>query len=93
VIPFCHQETLILAFCCVVAVMPRKRDKEAIPYLERAVKLAPYDPINAWDLGRAYDYADEVKLADEGIKTVESRQCRSRWERLSPLVLKRETPT
>jgi tetratricopeptide (TPR) repeat protein len=42
-----------------------KRDQEAIPYLRKAVDLAPKDPINAWDLGRAYDNGDENKLADE----------------------------
>ncbi len=42
-----------------------KRDKEAIPYLERAVNLAPRDPINSWDLARAYDYSDQIAAADE----------------------------
>jgi tetratricopeptide (TPR) repeat protein len=42
-----------------------KRDKEAISYLERAVKLAPNDPINTWDLGREYDYAEETSMADQ----------------------------
>ena len=41
-----------------------KRDSEAIPYLKRAVALAPNDPINTWDLGRAYDYAGQIKDAD-----------------------------
>jgi tetratricopeptide (TPR) repeat protein len=41
-----------------------KRDSEAIPYLLRAVALAPNDPINTWDLGRAYDYAEQIKEAD-----------------------------
>ncbi len=41
-----------------------KRDTEAIPYLEKAVELAPNDPINTWDLGRAYDYAGQIKEAD-----------------------------
>jgi tetratricopeptide (TPR) repeat protein len=41
-----------------------KRDSEAIPYLEKAARLAPTDPINAWDLGRAYDYAGMIELAD-----------------------------
>ena len=30
-----------------------KRDSEAIPYLEKAARLAPTDPINSWDLARA----------------------------------------
>lgn len=41
-----------------------KNDKEAIPYLKRAVELAPNDSINAWDLGREYDYAGQNELAD-----------------------------
>ncbi|MGA2831587.1 MAG: tetratricopeptide repeat protein [Terracidiphilus sp.] len=41
-----------------------KRDSEAIPYLQKAAQLAPNDPINAWDLGRTYDYAGEIELAD-----------------------------
>ncbi|HTW45893.1 MAG TPA: hypothetical protein VMD58_10130 [Acidobacteriaceae bacterium] len=35
-----------------------------IPYLQNAVKLAPYDPINTWDLGRAYDLTNQNQLAD-----------------------------
>ena len=45
-----------------------KRDSEAIPYLERAAKLAPKDPINAWDLARAYDYSNQIDLADTWYK-------------------------
>lgn len=41
-----------------------KRDQEAIPYLQQAAELAPKDPINAWDLARAYDYSEQIKLAD-----------------------------
>jgi len=41
-----------------------KRDNEAISYLQRAVALAPNDPIDTWDLGRAYDYAGQIKEAD-----------------------------
>lgn len=41
-----------------------KRNSEAISYLEKAAKLAPGDPINAWDLGRAYDYAGRTEVAD-----------------------------
>jgi tetratricopeptide (TPR) repeat protein len=40
------------------------RDSEAISYLQKAVQLAPNDPINAWDLGRTYDYAGQIELAD-----------------------------
>jgi tetratricopeptide (TPR) repeat protein len=42
-----------------------KRDQEAIPYLERAVKLAPQDAINTWDLARAYDYSNQNAAADQ----------------------------
>ena len=41
-----------------------KRDNEAIPYLQKAVALAPRDPINTWDLGRAYDYSGQIEEAD-----------------------------
>jgi tetratricopeptide (TPR) repeat protein len=41
-----------------------KKDSEAIPYLQKAAQLAPNDPINAWDLGRTYDYAGQIQLAD-----------------------------
>jgi tetratricopeptide (TPR) repeat protein len=40
------------------------RDAEAIPYIQRALALAPNDPIDTWDLGRAYDYAGQIKEAD-----------------------------
>ncbi len=42
-----------------------KRDSEAIPYLQKAAELAPNDPINAWDLARAYDYSRKTELADK----------------------------
>ncbi len=42
-----------------------KRDPEAIEVLKRATDLAPKDPINAWDLGREYDYAGQAGLADQ----------------------------
>jgi tetratricopeptide (TPR) repeat protein len=42
-----------------------KRDQEAIPYLQKAVELAPEDSLNAWDLGRAYDYSDQIALANK----------------------------
>ncbi len=42
-----------------------KRPAEAIPYLQRAVQLAPEDPINVWDLGKAYDLTDQIELADK----------------------------
>jgi tetratricopeptide (TPR) repeat protein len=42
-----------------------KRDAEAVPFLERAAEMAPKDPINAWDLGREYDYTGQTALADK----------------------------
>jgi tetratricopeptide (TPR) repeat protein len=42
-----------------------REDEQGINYLRRAVELAPKDPIDAWNLGRAYDYAEKVELADE----------------------------
>lgn len=45
-----------------------KREGEAIPYLEKAAKMAPNDPINAWDLGRAYDYSGQTEQADTWYK-------------------------
>ncbi len=42
-----------------------KKEAEAIPYLQKAADIAPSDPINSWDLGRAYDYANQVELADK----------------------------
>ncbi len=41
-----------------------KKDDESIPYLQKSAQLAPKDPTNAWDLGRAYDYAGKIELAD-----------------------------
>jgi hypothetical protein len=45
-----------------------KRSEESIPYLQKAEQLAPNDPINAWDLGRAYDSAGKIDLADTWYK-------------------------
>jgi tetratricopeptide (TPR) repeat protein len=45
-------------------MMDGKMD-EAIVYLKKAVALAPNDPINTWDLGRAYDYNGQTTLADK----------------------------
>lgn len=39
------------------------RDKEALPYLERAVQLSPDDPINVWNLALEYDDLNEIKKA------------------------------
>jgi tetratricopeptide (TPR) repeat protein len=42
-----------------------KEDEQAIPYLRRAVELAPKDPIDTWNLARTYDYAEKTELADQ----------------------------
>ncbi len=42
-----------------------KKPADAIPYLQQAVQLSPQDSLNAWDLGRAYDYTDQVALAEK----------------------------
>jgi tetratricopeptide (TPR) repeat protein len=46
-------------------LMMLKKPTEAIPYLQKAVDLAPKDAVNAWDLGRAYDNTDQNSLADK----------------------------
>jgi tetratricopeptide (TPR) repeat protein len=45
--------------------MMLNENEQGIPYLRRAVDLAPKDPIDAWNLGRAYDYAEKIDLADQ----------------------------
>lgn len=45
-----------------------KKNSEALPYLQKAVDLAPNDPINSWDLGRLYDYMGQNDLADQWYK-------------------------
>jgi tetratricopeptide (TPR) repeat protein len=42
-----------------------KEDELAVRYLERAVALAPQDPIDNWDLAREYDFAGRTALADQ----------------------------
>lgn len=42
-----------------------REDEQGITYLRRAAELAPEDPIDAWNLGRAYDYAEKPELADQ----------------------------
>jgi tetratricopeptide (TPR) repeat protein len=46
-----------------VYAMLKQVDK-AIAFLRRAVELAPNDPIDTWNLGRMYDYAGKIELAD-----------------------------
>ena len=45
-----------------------RHDDQGIAYLRRAAELAPNDPIDAWNLGRAYDYAEKIELADQWYK-------------------------
>jgi len=40
------------------------RDAEAIPYLRRAVELAPADPLDTWNLAKAYELTGNLELAD-----------------------------
>lgn len=42
-----------------------KKPADAIPYLQHSVQLSPQDSLNAWDLGRAYDYTDQIGLAEK----------------------------
>lgn len=42
-----------------------KKPADAIPYLQQSVQLSPQDSLNAWDLGRAYDYTDQIQLAEK----------------------------
>lgn len=46
-----------------------KKDEEALPYLQKAVELAPNDPIDTWNLGRAYDYLERFDLAEGWYQT------------------------
>jgi len=39
-------------------------DDEALIYLQRALELAPGDPIDTWNLARLYDYTGKTDLAD-----------------------------
>jgi tetratricopeptide (TPR) repeat protein len=43
----------------------QKEFSKAIPYLQKSVELAPKDPMNAWDLGHAYEYTEQIELADK----------------------------
>lgn len=42
----------------------QEKDEEALTYMERAVRLAPEDPLNTWNLARLYDYSGKLELAD-----------------------------
>jgi Flp pilus assembly protein TadD len=47
------------------ALMSLGRDAEALPYLERAVKLAPKDPIDRWNLGQWRGKHGRLREADQ----------------------------
>lgn len=42
-----------------------KEDEMAISYLRRAVKLAPDDAIDTWNLARLYDFTGKTELAEQ----------------------------
>lgn len=42
-----------------------KEDEKALTYIKRAVELAPNDPIDNWNLARAYDFSGKDQLAAE----------------------------
>ncbi len=41
-----------------------KEDDQALPYLLRAVEMAPSDAVDAWNLGHLYNYLGKTELAD-----------------------------
>lgn len=46
-------------------LMSLNEPAQGVPYLQRAASLSPKDPINSWDLGRAYDFTNQNELADK----------------------------
>ena len=42
-----------------------KQPDKSLPYLQRAVALAPNDAMDSWNLGRAYDYSNDNNLAEK----------------------------
>lgn len=42
-----------------------KEPAKGMPYLQRAVELAPADAMDTWNLGRAYDRLDQNQLAEQ----------------------------
>jgi len=42
-----------------------KQPEESLPYLKKAVDLAPNDPMDNWNLARAYDYANQIDDAEK----------------------------
>jgi len=42
-----------------------KQPDKSMPYLKKAVELAPNDPMDNWNLARAYDYSDQVDDAEK----------------------------
>jgi tetratricopeptide (TPR) repeat protein len=41
-----------------------KEDDRGIEYLQKAVDLAPNDPIDTWNLGRLYDFMGNIRMAE-----------------------------
>jgi Flp pilus assembly protein TadD len=41
-----------------------EKDDDAFRHLNKAVELAPNDPINRWNLARLYDFTDKITLAE-----------------------------
>jgi tetratricopeptide (TPR) repeat protein len=42
-----------------------KQPDKSMPYLKKAVELAPNDPMDNWNLARAYDYSDQADDAEK----------------------------
>lgn len=51
-----------------------ERDVEALGWANKAVKLAPNDPIDTWNLARIYDFTGKVELADAAYQRALSLQ-------------------
>jgi len=45
-----------------------RRDDEAIGYAQRAVALAPHDPIDLWNLGALYEHKGKLAQADSAYR-------------------------
>jgi tetratricopeptide (TPR) repeat protein len=42
-----------------------KEPDQALSFLQKAVEIAPADPIDTWNLGHDYDKLDQIELADK----------------------------
>ncbi len=43
-----------------------EKDRQALEWAQKAVKAAPTDPVDAWNLARIQDYTGQLKKADAG---------------------------